>query len=70
MAFTYCYKSDKIMWKLKVRFWGKKNMKKQNIMFAILPTIGYLNGLYNTKTEHSISFLWLFFECEFTLRWE
>lgn len=58
------------MWKFSVSFWGRKNMKKQNIMFALLPTVGYLNGLYNKKTEHSICVLWLFFELEFTVKWE
>ena len=45
-------------------------MKKHNIMFALLPTIGYLNALYNKKLEHSFNFLWLFFEIEIRLRWE
>jgi len=58
------------MWKLRVLFWGRKNMKKHNIMFALLPTIGYLNALYNKKLEHSFNFLWLFFEIEIRLRWE
>jgi len=39
------------MWKLKIDFVGKKNMRKQNIMFAVLPTVGYLTGLYNHKTD-------------------
>jgi len=58
------------MWKIKVLFWGKKNMKRRNIMFSILPALGYLNGLYNKRTEHSICLLWLFFEIEITLRYE
>lgn len=58
------------MWKLRLWFWGKKNMKKQNIMIAFLPTFGYLTGLYNHKTEYSICFMWLFFELEITLRYE
>jgi hypothetical protein len=41
------------MWKLKVKFYCKRNIKKQNVMFTVLPTFGYLNGLYKRKTEHS-----------------
>lgn len=58
------------MWKLSVHFTGKRNMMKQNITFTITPALGYLNGEYNNKTEHSISALWLFFEVEFNLRYE
>jgi hypothetical protein len=57
-------------WKFSVHFWGRKNMKKYSVMFAIIPTIGYLTGLYNHKVEHSICLLWLFYEIEFTLRLE
>lgn len=58
------------MWKISFNFSFKRNMKKHVMMFALIPTVVYLSGIYNRKTEHSINFVWLFFVLELTLKYE
>lgn len=60
------------MYKTKITSSGiKRNAsKKHQIRFVLLPTVGYLAALYNTKTEHTFSFLWLCFELNVEIRYE
>lgn len=58
------------MWKLKTIFNGRTNMKKQDVMFSLMPTLVYMTNLYNTKTSYTIAIVWLFFNLNFELTFE
>ena len=45
-------------------------MKKHNITFVLLPTIGLVTELYNRKVRYNISAMWLFFQIEVDIRYE
>ena len=55
---------------IKLEFRGRSNMKKYEIMFAVLPTVGLLTALYNHRNEYTIGFVWLFFQLDIILRYE
>ena len=56
------------MWKLSMEFEFKRNIKKQQVLFVPFPTIGFITGLHNHKTEYTIGFLWLFLSVNTTLK--
>ncbi len=58
------------MWKIKIRFYGKGNMKKHDIQFTPTPAVGFATGLYNKRTKYAICFVWLFFQIEIVLRYK
>lgn len=58
------------MWKIRVQFSGRENLRKNSVALAIIPTIAIMTRLFNKKTGYILAFVWLFFELDFELRWE
>ena len=64
---VYFILKTKNMRKFKIEFFGRRNMKKGDWMFAIIPTIVPMNETDDLRSEPSVSIVWMFFELNFSL---